>query len=238
MSVTITINDPRGGHTYTIETPLESVASTKQDVTYQETQQMISEYAARAITSVVGPYPRKVSSGRGDYGYDIYDYDDDRDYYDDQRYERHVRTLRGSPTYSDYELPQAERRHRDDRSRSPPRNESLRRYLQERSTPPRRKAASRRELDSRFVQCATGYEELTDPESLMVGVGPPGTVEYKFIIKNYTPLRRLVNAYSGLSHIDVKFFELQWQGRTVGWGDQDTAKKVRSTQWLLVHLRY
>jgi hypothetical protein len=71
---------------------------------------MISEYAARAITSIVGDLLRKVSSDRGDYGYDDYDYgdydyDDDRDYYDDQHYERHVRTLRGSLTYSDYQLP-------------------------------------------------------------------------------------------------------------------------------------
>jgi hypothetical protein len=225
MSVTITINDPRGGHIYTIQAPLESVASTKQDVTYEETQQMISEYAARTVNSIVGGHPRKTLR-------DVDDYEDDRDFYDNQRRERHARNIRRSPDYSDYDSPPPERPHRGDRSRFPARNESLRCYLRDRSPPPRHDATHRRELDSRFVQCATGYEQLTDPESLMVGVGPAGTVEYKFIIKKYTPLRRLVNAYYGLSHIDVKFFELQWQSHRVGWGDGDTAEEVGSTQWL------
>ena len=219
MSVTITINDPRGGHIYTIETPLESVASTKQDVNYEETQQMISEYAARAVNSIVGARPHKADR---DHDY----YDNDRDFYNTQCHERHDRNVRRSPDYGDYQSSCVERRHRDNRSRSPARNDSLRRYLRHRSWSPKGDFTHCRELDSRFVQCATGFEQLTDPESLMVGVGPPGTVEYRFIIKKYTPLRRLVNAYSGLSHIDVKFFELQWRGHRLGWGDGDTAEKV------------
>ena len=236
MSVTITINDPRGGHIYTIETPLDSVASTKQDVTYQETQQMISEYAARTVNTILGAGPRRMGRIPDDDDDDDDDddgdyYNDDRGFHDDQRYERHLRNTRRSPDYNDYQPPQAEqRRHRDERSRSPVRNESLRRYPRNRSPPPKRNA-TRRELDSRFVQRATGYE-LTDADTIMVGVGPAGTVEHKFIIKTYTPLRRLVNAYCGLSHMDVKFFELQWQGHRLGWGDEDTAEKVSCSQWL------
>lgn len=217
MSVTITIKNPHGGHVYTIETPLESVASTKQDVSYEETQQMISEYAARTINSIVGGHERNF---RREYDF----YGNDHENYNDQRYERHNRNTRRSPDYSDY---REERRHRDDRSRSPVRNGSPQRYLRNRSSPLRDYATHRRELDSRYVHLATGYEQLTDPESLMVGVGPGGTVDYKFIIKKYTPLRRLVNAYAGLSHVNVNFFELQWQGNRIGWGEEDTAEKVK-----------
>jgi hypothetical protein len=98
---------------------------------------------------------------------------------------------------------------RDDGSRSPARNDNQLRVHRGNAFPPR------------------AIEQPSDPDSLVVGVGRPGRVEYHFTIKKNAPLRRLVNMYAGFKHRDVKLFELHWQGDCIGWGDDDTAEKVR-----------
>jgi hypothetical protein len=166
---------------------------------YQQTQRILSKYAARTISSVTRQEPHNNYRERN------YFYSDGHDEHDVWRYERH---------------------HHYNCSRSPARDDDRHRLLVERAAPPRANATSRRVLDSCYVQCAFGDEQLDNSEFLMVEVGSPCTVEYNSIINMYTPLHRLVNAYTGLERMDLDFFRLEWQGDLVGWGDDDTAEKV------------
>jgi hypothetical protein len=114
-----------------------------------------------------------------------------------------IEDLQGRPLYTT-EIPLD----RDDHSRSPARDDYQLRVHRDHASPPR------------------AMEQLSDPDSLIIGVGRPGRVEYHFTIKKNAPLRRLVNMYAGFEHRDVKLFELHWQGDCIGWGDNDTARKV------------
>jgi hypothetical protein len=115
-----------------------------------------------------------------------------------------IKDLQGRPLYTTG-IPL----NRDDRSRSPARDDNQLRVHRDNAFPPR------------------AMEQPSDPDSLTIGVGRPGRVEYHFTIKKNAPLRRLVNMYTGFEHRDVKLFELHWQGECIGVGDDDTAEKVR-----------
>jgi hypothetical protein len=115
-----------------------------------------------------------------------------------------IKDLQGRPLYTT-EIPL----NRDDRSRSPAREDNQLRVHRGNTFPPR------------------AMEQSSGPDSLTIEVGRPGRVEYHFTIKKNAPLRRLVNMYAGFEHRDVKLFELHWQGDCIGWGDDDTAEKWR-----------
>jgi hypothetical protein len=87
-----------------------------------------------------------------------------------------IKDLQGRPLYIT-EIPL----NRDDGSRSPARDDNQLRVYRDNAFPPR------------------AMEQPSDPDSLTIGVGRPGTVEYHFTIKKNAPLRRLVNMYAGLS---------------------------------------
>jgi hypothetical protein len=114
-----------------------------------------------------------------------------------------IKNLQGTPLYTT-EIPL----NRDDGSPSPARDDYKLRVHRDHASPPK------------------AMEQPIDPDSLIIGVGRPGRVEYHFTIKKHAPLRRLVNMYAGFEHRDVKLFELHWQGECIGWGDDDTAEKV------------
>jgi len=92
----------------------------------------------------------------------------------------------------------------------------------------------RRLLASCFVERAgarTTNAGLGDPDALVVAVvqaggatGPSRGRVYRYIVRNYTPLRRVLNAYAGQRKRDVQTLKLMWQGERVGW--DDTAEKV------------
>jgi hypothetical protein len=107
-----------------------------------------------------------------------------------------IKDLQGRPLYTT-EIPL----NRDDRSRSPVRDDNQLRVHHDNAFPPR------------------AMEQPSDPDSLVIGVGRPGRVEYHFTIKKNAPLRRLVNMYAGFEHRDVKLFELHWQGECIGVGN-------------------
>lgn len=83
----------------------------------------------------------------------------------------------------------------------------------------------RRLLDSCYVRPAYGREPLLEDE-LVVGLRGPGSGVVKFVFKEFTPPRRVFNAFAGAIRRDVKGLELKWRGRRVGKGKGVTAGKV------------
>lgn len=217
MSIRVIIQHPNGGPVYT--------------VTHEVTPQIV-QHTARAI-DLLGYQLEQSRAQHRERGY----YNEDRQHYDYPHYEHHDAIVRGPPDYNPHQGEEVNRRHRDSRSRSPARNDNDAhdRHAFDRVDWPALQRGARRVLDSCYVQHAIGNEQLAHPDDLMVAVGPAGNATHKFIIKRYTPLRRIVNAYTGLTGQDPKFFGLQWQGRRVGWGEDDTADKVKYLAQLASH---
>lgn len=228
MSIKLSIKYPNGGPVHTVEAPLSRNASTRPGVTGEAVHQMmmIHDYTVNTINNVFDSQLERPQDQYRERGY----YEEDRRNYGHLRYEHRARIVQYPP--QGYEI---NRRHRDSRSRSPVRSDSHHRHAFDHVDWPTMQGIVRRVHDSCYVQRAVGHEHLTHPDDLMVGVGPVRKVTHKFIIKKFTPLRRVLNAYTGWEHKDPKFWELQWQGRRLGWGEGDTADKVKYLALLTSH---
>ncbi|OQO07593.1 hypothetical protein B0A48_07290 [Cryoendolithus antarcticus] len=82
-----------------------------------------------------------------------------------------------------------------------------------------------RALESCVVERAGATARAADAGSLIVGVRAIGGKHvWRYIIKDFTPLRRVLNAYAGQKKKDVGCMRLLWKGQVVGFSD--TAKQL------------
>nr|OQO19019.1 hypothetical protein B0A51_15248 [Rachicladosporium sp. CCFEE 5018] len=84
----------------------------------------------------------------------------------------------------------------------------------------------RRLLESCVVERADDNTTFASgPDSLIVGLRALGARQlWRFIIRDFTPLRRVLNAYAGQRGKNLANMRLLWKGQVVGY--QDTAKDL------------
>ncbi|KAK6433194.1 hypothetical protein LTR95_010629 [Oleoguttula sp. CCFEE 5521] len=84
----------------------------------------------------------------------------------------------------------------------------------------------RRLLESCVVERAEDHTTFAPgPDSLIVGLRALGARQlWRFIIRDFTPLRRVLNAYAGQRGKNLANMRLLWKGQVVG--HEDTAKDL------------
>jgi hypothetical protein len=162
FSVKLTVTNSAGTN-YTIEVPLDSIASTDDGTTYGQTQQMIADFTARTVCSLLGPdAPPNVATTEVNYHPQI-----------------------------DYNAPPIDSRL----------------------------------LASCYVERADSCTLLSRSDMLVVAVRQTAASEkFWYKIRSFTPLRRVLNAYTAEIGRDGEKFWLESKGRAIGY--DDTAEDV------------